>query len=184
MLTDSFEHSVPDDREFVSELTAHQGVIHAFLISLLPGVPDVDDILQRANLVLWEKRERFEPGTSFKSWALAVAYWEARAWMSERKRGDWLVVNDDLAQQIIGRIEAQPSRPAGAAVSALRSCLNKLRDQDRLLVLTHHQHEKSLAECGRILNRSPESLSVSLVRIRAALRRCIKSELAIEKAKS
>lgn len=97
--------SPASDPEFVSELTGHQEVLHSFLISLLPGVADVDDILQRANLVLWEKRVPFASGTSFKSWALSVAYWEARAWMSERKRGDWLVVDDELARQIIRRIE-------------------------------------------------------------------------------
>lgn len=169
---------------FVSQLTEHQNILHAFLVSLLPGVPEVDDILQRTNLVLWEKRSEFEPGTSFKSWALAVAYWEARAWMSERKRGDWLVVDDALAQKLIRHIEVQPEMPASAAVSALRTCLAKLRDADRLLVLSHHQHEKSLAECSRIFDRSRESLSVSLVRIRAALRRCIKSELAVKEATS
>jgi len=35
--------------------------MHAFLISLLPGVPDVDDILLRTNLVLWGKRAQFPP---------------------------------------------------------------------------------------------------------------------------
>lgn len=158
--------------------------MHAFLISLLPGVSDVDDILQRTNLVLWEKRAQFASGTSFKSWALAVAYWEARAWMTERKRGDWLVVDDELAQQIISRIEAQSHPSANDAVSALRNCLAKLRDEDRQLVLSHHQHDKSLADCARIFKRSPESLSVSLVRIRAALRNCIKSQHAIEEALS
>ncbi|MCH7226219.1 sigma-70 family RNA polymerase sigma factor [Haloferula sp. A504] len=167
---------------FVTELTDHQGILHAFLVSLLPGVPEVDDILQRTNLVLWEKRSQFEPGTSFKSWALAVAYWEARAWMSERKRGDWLVVDDGLARKLIEHIEVQPKRPANTAVPALKNCLAKLRDADRLLVLSHHQHEKSLKECARIFDRTPESLSVSLVRIRAALRRCIKSELVVKEA--
>ena len=183
-MPDPAPSSPSSDPEFVTQLTEHQGVLQAFLISLVPGSPEVDDILQRANLVLWDKRAQFEPGTSFKSWAMAVAYWEARAWMTERKRGDWLVVDDSLAQKLIRHIETQPERSANASVPALKACLAKLRDSDRLLVLSHHQHEKSLAECGRIFDRSPESLSVSLVRIRAALRRCIKSLLAVEEATS
>jgi RNA polymerase sigma-70 factor (ECF subfamily) len=183
-MSDPIHPRASSEPEFITELTEHQGILHAFLASLMPGVPEVDDVRQRTNLILWEKRSEFEPGTSFKSWALAVAYWQARRWMSERKRGDWLVVNDALAQKLIRHIEVQPKMPANAAVSALRNCLAKLRDADRLLVLSHHQHEKSLAECGRIFHRSPKSLSVSLVRIRAALRRCIKSELSVEEATS
>ena len=183
-MSESPQPTPASDPEFVTELTGHQEMLHAFLISLLPGCPEVDDVLQRANLVLWEKRAQFQAGSSFKAWALAIAYWEARAWMTERKRGDWLVVDDLLAQQIIRRIEAEPRSSPNAAVHALRACLAKLRDADRLLVITHHQHGNSLAECGRIFDRSPGSLSVSLVRIRAALRRCIKSLLALEEARS
>ena len=183
-MSESPQPTPASDPEFVTELTGHQEMLHAFLISLLPGCPEVDDVLQRANLVLWEKRAQFQAGSSFKAWALAIAYWEARAWMTERKRGDWLVVDDLLAQQIIRRIEAEPRSSPNAAVHALRACLAKLRDADRLLVITHHQHGNSLAECGRIFDRSPGSRSVSLVRIRAALRRCIKSLLALEEARS
>lgn len=174
----------PDDPQFVEDLIASQGVLHAFLISLLPGNSEIEDILQRTNTVLWAKRPQFQPGTCFRSWALSVAYWEARAWMTERKRESWLVVNDELAQAIMGRFSAQPERAPNASVTALRACLGKLRDQDRLLVISHHQHEKSLRECSEIFNRSAESLKVSLVRIRSALRRCIKSRVAIEEASS
>lgn len=183
-MPEPFQPSATDESTFVSELTAHQGVLHAFLISLLPGSQDVDDLLQRTNLVLWEKRGKFQAGTNFKAWALAVAYWEVRAWLTERRRGDWLVIDDELARAIQQRFSEAPARAPGAAVSAVRSCLAKLADQDRLLVLSHHQHGKSLLECSRIFNRSANSLSVSLVRIRAALRVCVKARLAVEEATS
>jgi RNA polymerase sigma-70 factor, ECF subfamily len=179
---------IPDpvaaDAQFVADLTAQQAVLHAFLISLLPGDPDVEDVLQRTNLVLWKKREQFEPGSSFKSWSLAVAYWEARAWMTERKRGSWLVFDDDLAGAIIGRFAALPPQPPNATATLLRVCLGKLREADRLLVLSHHQHGKSLRECEGIFNRSAASLKTSLVRIRTALRRCIKAQGSIDQPAS
>lgn len=170
-----------NEPQFVAELTAHQGVFHAYLTSLLPGEDEVDDILQRVNLVLWEKRSQFEAGTSFRSWGLSVAYWEARAWMAKRKRGDWLVIDDELAQAIMSHFVTQPEQTPNAEVSALRACLGKLKDQDRLLVLSHHQHDKSLRECSAIFDRPADSLKVSLVRIRAALRRCINSQLSVER---
>lgn len=176
----------PKDGEarFVADLTAHQAVLHAFLISMLPGEPEIDDILQRTNLVLWEKRAQFEPGTRFRSWALSVAYWEARAWMTKRKRDSWLIFDDELAHMIMEHFATKPEQAPNANVVALRTCLAKLRDSERLLVLSHHQHERSLRECAAIFGRSAESLKVSLVRIRAALRRCIKSQLALERATS
>ena len=70
------------------------------------------------------------------------------------------------------------------SLTALRYCLGKLKQSDRLLVLTHYQHGKSLAKCSSLFGRSVSSLGVSLFRLRAALRRCIQSELAIHEAKS
>lgn len=175
--------SLPDEPAFVAELTAHQGILLGYLTTLLPGESELDDILQSANLVLWEKRSKFEPGTSFKAWALAVTYWEARSWMTERKRKSWLLFDDELATAITERFTTQPDLSPSAATSALRHCLGKLKENDRLLILSHHQHDKSLDECSRIFARPTDSLKVSLCRIRAALRRCVNSEIALENTK-
>lgn len=175
---------LPDESSFVAELTAHQGVLLAYLTSLLPGESELDDILQSANIVIWKNRAQFEPGTSFKAWALSVAYWQARAWMTKRKRKSWLLFDDELTQSITDRFTTQPDLGPSASSTALRQCLGKLKEKDRLLILSHHQHDKSLDECSRIFNRPADSLKVSLCRIRAALRRCVNSELAFEGLKS
>jgi len=43
-------------QEFVSLLTDHQEVMRSYIISLIPGSPDVRDVLQEVNIVLWEKK--------------------------------------------------------------------------------------------------------------------------------
>ncbi|MCB1133330.1 MAG: hypothetical protein KDN05_19570, partial [Verrucomicrobiae bacterium] len=49
------------DREakFVQLITDHQNLIRSFIISLLPGAPGVDDVIQAANAVIWRKRDEF-----------------------------------------------------------------------------------------------------------------------------
>ena len=169
------------DSSFVSLLTAHQGVIQAYLNTLLPGDSEVSDIVQKANLVLWNKRNNFEPGTNFKAWALSIAYWEARAWMTTRKRKGWLIYNEDLVDAVTERFvsgagsKLEPSE----SVDALRLCLAKLRESDRLAIMNHYQHDKSIAECSEVLGRSREAIKSTLFRSRAALKRCIRSQLAV-----
>ncbi len=168
----------------MTKLTAHQGMLHAYLISLLPGDPDLLDVLQKTNVVLWEKRGDFQPGSNFRAWALRFAYWQARAWMTECKRSGWLIYDDELAEAALDRFAAEPGEvhnDAGRPLTALRLCLAKLKEPDRLIIVDYYQRGKSLAECGRGLGRSADSLKVSLFRIRAALRRCVKSQLAISK---
>lgn len=171
-----------DDSEFVTNLTAHQTVIQNYLNALLPGDSEIPDITQRANLVLWNKRAEFEAGSNFKAWALSIAYWEARAWMSKRKQKAWLFFDEELVKSITEHFVTESGGEDDLAfnkVNALRLCLADLSDSDRVIVVNHYQHEKSLAECGKILGRSRDSLKTSLYRIRHALRRCIESRLSL-----
>ena len=67
--TNDPNHQAGDDglrlEEFVRELTASQGRIRAFIVSLMPGSSDVGDVLQETNLTLWKSRGRFRPGSNF-----------------------------------------------------------------------------------------------------------------------
>jgi RNA polymerase sigma-70 factor (ECF subfamily) len=173
------------EAEFVALLTGAQSNLHAFLTSLLPGERSIDDVLQQTNLVLWQKRADFELGTNFRAWSFSVARWEARAWLTRQKRSEWLSFFDDLSELLASRFEqAAPSGGENAALDTLRHCLGKLKESDRLLVLSHYQHDKSLAECARIFKRGADSLKVSLFRIRQILRRCMDSQLSIERSRS
>ena len=82
-------HENEADGAYVTLLTQHQVNIQAFITSLLPGDPDIEDVLQRTNIVLWNKREQFEQNTNFKAWAFSIARWETKAWLTEKKRKDW-----------------------------------------------------------------------------------------------
>ena len=177
---------LPED-EFVALLTSHQGLLHSFIISQLPGEQSVDDIFQQANMVLWQKRAQFEAGTNFRAWALTVARWEIRAWLVSQKRGAWLSFSDRLSDALIESYSdaADPQAGGGNPRSdALRQCLAKLKASDRLLVLSHYQNRKSLDECARIFRRTAGSLKVALFRIRQVLRRCVNAQLSLERARS
>ena len=176
---------LPDD-EFVVLLTSHQGLLHAFLTSLLPGERCVDDVFQQTNLVLWQKRSEFQAGSNFRAWSLAVARWEVRAWLTRRQRGAWLTFSDELAETMLASFTdtTEGQTADNSTLDSLRQCLGKLKDIDRLLVLSHYQHEKSLAECSRIFKRSSDSLKVTLFRIRQALRRCILAQETLNRARS
>lgn len=173
------KHLQGSESEFVANLVSHQAALHVLLSGLLPGEPDIDDILQQTNIVLWEKRADFEPGTNFKAWAFAVARWEARAWRTKKHRKDWLIIDEELTQVLIERIEAAPLEETSDSLSALRECLGKLRESDRLLLLSHYQHERSLKKCAQIFGRTVNSLKVALFRLRGNLRRCIQSRLSL-----
>ncbi|MGB6220749.1 sigma-70 family RNA polymerase sigma factor [Haloferula sp.] len=188
----SSPESINEDAEaaeaaFVSQMNGLQGTLLTYVNTLLPGEPEVADIVQNTNVILWKKRADFEPGSNFRAWAFSVAYWEVRTWLTNRRRKSWLVFDEDLVTAITERFMAREHSHGPRALDsfdALRHCLAKLPDADRLVLLNHYQHGKSLEECSRVFGRSQDALRMAVFRLRAGLRRCINSKIALERVHS
>ena len=161
------------EEEFVSLITRNQRVILGFLMTLVPGSNDAEDILQRTNLVLWRKRDQFQIGTNFKAWAFAIARWEALAFFKESKRHSWLVFNDELTELVAAQMAVIPEKQLDTMPEALGHCLGKLSQTHREMILERYSRGQRLRECSKIFNRSESSLKVTLHRLRTTLRRCI-----------
>ncbi len=60
---------IADVDGFVQELTGCQDDLILFIRTLCGDFHLAADIRQEVNMVLWNKRRKFTPGTSFRSWA-------------------------------------------------------------------------------------------------------------------
>ena len=181
-MTDPNDFSEQAEETYISLVTRHQTSILAYLLTLVPSPSDADDILQRANIVLWRKRAQFQIGTNFKAWAFSIARWEALAFLKERKRENWLVFNDEVASLVADRMSSTPDPAVDLYPEALRCCLGRLSAAHRRLILDRYQMGRSLADCARRSGRTENSLKVTLHRIRITLRRCISRRLQSEPA--
>jgi len=161
---------------FVTELTNHQGDLWAFLCSLMPGHPDVADVLQKTNIVLWNKQDQFTPGTHFRAWAFRIARYEMLNHLRSRRRDGWVPFDDGLADTIAEELP-QALAPSHERLAALEKCLERLRDQDRRLLEHRYRRGSNLEDFSRSCGRSVSALSVTLFRLRAALRRCVEDRL-------
>ena len=47
------DRDVTQQAEFVGQITRHQTALRAYIISLMPGMDGVSDVLQETNVVLW-----------------------------------------------------------------------------------------------------------------------------------
>jgi RNA polymerase sigma-70 factor (ECF subfamily) len=174
---------VTQQAEFVGQITRHQAMLRAYIISLMPGMDGVDDVLQETNLVLFEKFGTFQPGTNFRAWACAIARLEVKAHRRKLLRQGCLMLDEDLAEQLAEHTAALPN-DLDERLRALNRCLGRLDENERELIEHRYFSKLTLegfsARCGRPV----ESLRVSLFRIRAALRKCIKGELTINSVRS
>lgn len=161
---------------FVKLMTEHQGNLRAFIVSLMPGSPDVADVLQETNAVLWQKRDRFRAGTHFLAWAFQIARYEVlRQLDRQRRRGR--VMFSEAAVDVLADFQP-PEESAEELLSALDHCLDKLSESQQELVRERYTPGHSLENLAARTSRTAGSLRIALLRIREVLRRCIEDTLA------
>lgn len=166
------------DHDYVQLLVEHQPMLRAFVISLLPGAPGVDDVIQETNAVLWRKRGNFELNTNFRAWALKIARFQVMSHRHLLVRQRREVLDDELLNQLAvesGEMIEQGIHEERSA--ALQKCLAKLGDKDRDMLLRRYWKRQPLQDFAVLQGISLSNLKVRLFRLRTALKRCIEREL-------
>ena len=162
-------------QEFVRLLTESQGRLRAFIVSLMPGSPDVGDVLQETNLTLWNSRARFEMGTNFLAWCFTVARLEVLHQRARAKRRGSILVSDALVGMLAEEMPETVDHEA--YLCALEGCLSKLTGDQRELVEARYQPGHSLEAHAQITGRKASALRVALMRIRTVLRECVENSM-------
>jgi RNA polymerase sigma-70 factor (ECF subfamily) len=159
---------------FVKLLTLHQGDVRAYIVSLMPGSPDVGDVLQETNIVIWNKRDEFELGTNFIAWSFAIARYQVLQHRRRSKHDSKVILSDKLVDMLA---EMEPPRVSHEAyLQALDRCMEKLDPKQRSLITCRYTPGRSLQSLADADGVSAGSLRISLMRIRSALKRCIESQ--------
>ena len=161
-------------QDYVKLMTDHQWAIRGFILSLMPGSPDVGDVLQETNLILWQKRKQFELGTNFLAWASRIARYEVMHHRDRAKKHIALPFTDELINVLA---QKAPENSQQRILSALDACLEKLSEKQRELIEQRYTPGKSLESHANTLGTSGGSLRVTLHRIRQALKRCVEETL-------
>jgi RNA polymerase sigma-70 factor (ECF subfamily) len=170
------ERSENEEKEFVNLLVAHQSLIRAFVISLLPGVPEAEDVIQSTNEVLWTKRHTFQLGTNFKAWALTTARFQVMSLQQRLKRERWAPLDDDVLAMLSEEMESDDAETMNRKLEALNECIGLLHVKDQELVLHRYWKKSGLKEYAKAAGRSVGAVKVALYRIRAMLRNCVEEK--------
>jgi RNA polymerase sigma-70 factor (ECF subfamily) len=160
--------------EFIRAFTQSQRPLFLYLLPLLGNGPDVDEVLQETNLVIWSKWRQFEPGTNFLAWGRAIARLEVFRFRRGRKL---VYLEDDLLEAISVRTEVI-SEETELRQQALASCVSELRSKDRELIEARYAPGANGDLVAQQLGRPANSVYQSLGRIRRVLMECVRIRLA------
>ena len=150
----------PDD--FEALLEAHREPLRRFLVSLTASGAVADDLTQETCLVLWRKRDKFEPGTNFKAWAFKIAFFTVKNHRRKVARAKELALPDEgLLDKLAAKAETLDDRWDDEA-EHLPHCLSKLPERNRELVTRRYMGKVSVQELATERGMTPNAMSQQL----------------------
>jgi len=171
------EKEEKEEKEFVKLLVDHQSLLQAFVVSLMPGSSETDDVVQNTNEVLWAKRKQFELGSNFKSWALTTARFQVMSIQQRFKREKRTYLDDEVCEALFKEAMGQDNRETREKLNYLNECIGLLQAGDQELVLHRYWEKSGLRDYAKATDRSVGALRATLYRIRIGLRKCIEQKL-------
>lgn len=155
------ENSRPDSassslsaEEFDRLVADQRPALLAYVTTLLPHPGAAEDVVQQTLVFLWERRDTFQAGTSFRAWSFKSAYFKALSCRRDLQRERVTTFSDDLLQRLADAAERESgnvSRKRGA----LDHCLQKLPGHHQQLLhlkyvencsLTEHAHRTKITK--------------------------------------
>ena len=164
--------------QFLRLFAEHDPVLRTFVRSLVPSLADASDVMQEVAVVLWQKFAEFDATRDFRKWAFGVARYEVLAYLRDRAR-DRHVFNDELVGRLADEAAAAV-RQHEARREALETCLQKLPEARRALVLAAYAKGTRMDELATQRGQTAMSLYKLLHRIRQVLLECVRRQLRLE----
>lgn len=166
---------------FTAFVRRYQAKVRSYLGRFIRDAAAVDDLAQETFIAAFKSLDTFKGDSGLSLWLLGIARNLALKHVRERSRaGPRVSLELALASWCAERAEgggAPESRHEGL-LTALRQCLESLREHGGKLVREHYFKGRPAAEIARELGKTEGAVWVALLRIRGALRQCIDSRMA------
>lgn len=158
--------------EFMELYSSCQRSLYVYIVSLIGNPVDAHDVLQDANLVLWEKFDQFERGTNFNAWAREIARYRVLRYRQVHA-GDTPIMDPGVLELLAQRLDETDPAKEEKFADMLVGCVERLCDADRELIQLRYHQSVQVKKLAERLNRSENAISQSLGRIRRSLRKCV-----------
>ena len=86
------------DDYFAELLASEQNRLRRVIRSIVFCSAATADILQRVNLIAWEKQNEFEQETNFRNWINAIVRYEILAHRRDRARKKEIMLSEETAE--------------------------------------------------------------------------------------
>lgn len=160
--------------EFVRLFSQHASQLYGFVLVLTGNRANADDVFQNSSVVLWEKFQTYQAGTSFLAWARRIAYLQT---LTARRQSARMRTLSDHAWELLAEDALAVADDAPERQQVLGECMEKLVASDRKLLEQKYFTQLTVAEIAAASCKGGSSIYRALSRIHHQLSRCIERKL-------
>lgn len=152
----------------------HSRDLRFFVLSLLPGSNEIDDILQEVFLVVTKKAHQFELGTNFIAWSFRITRLEVLRQLRQAKKRP-ITLEEDVFELLAS--EAEDTLSKDGMLETLSTCVGKLSGRMREFIVLRYEQGLKSNQIAETYGWSPNAVYVTLSRARLSIRKCMEREL-------
>lgn len=151
--------------------------LEVYAFSMLKDRAEAEDLVQDAFIIVMEKFEDFEEGTSMMAWTRAIVRFKVLQSLEKRKRRA-KILDSLLYDAVDAAFEEAASEQYADDVRArgqrLDDCLEKLGERPRKLLNYVYGERMSYEDAAETIGMGFEAVKKSLQRAKAQLRECVR----------
>lgn len=160
--------------KFLALYSVNQKRIFGYILSLVPKRVDAEDILQQTAMEMWRIFDRFEEGSDFAAWGMALARFRVLKFRKAKQTGKFISYLSDEAFQIILDESAKFENPSSFHLPALEGCIKRLGERERDLLIQRYEKGLTYQSMAEKMDCSIALIYRNLTAIHTNLLRCIR----------
>lgn len=171
------EYDMNTGDRFARQWTSAQPKIASYIRSVVRDHHEAEDILQRVATIAFRKFDTFTSsnGGSFAAWTCTIARYELMRWRRDKARSK-IIFNDDTIARLADA-QAMISDELDSRKDALQNCIEQLDNKARRFLELRYLSDLTPSKIADQVGSTPNTIRVTLFRIRQVLEQCIKRRL-------
>jgi RNA polymerase sigma-70 factor (ECF subfamily) len=149
--------------------------IFGFILKLLPNFSLAEDIMQDTMMIMWRKFDDFEEGSCFAAWGMQIARYKVMEFHQQNKRHLVVHFNDEILTRLTA--DNSPGRTKNRYLEALHGCVDKLKEQNKEIVMLRYLKEMSSKQISQQMGVSTNVIYKNIAKIHYVLQECVEKTL-------
>lgn len=167
-----------DAKAFVALVDRYKHMVFTLAMKILKNKEEAEEVSQDVFIKVYNALQSFKGDSKFSTWLYKIAYYQSLDYLKKQKRHiNTSSIDSDTEFHLPSIENTMNGLEANERKLAIKSAIDKLPEEDAVVITLHYFEELSLKEIGQIMNIETNTVKVRLFRSRKRLAVILRNEL-------